>query len=156
MRGFCASPSGGTGRRARLKIWCSQGRARSSRAWGTIATYSLNTGLTLLRQGGARCGGAAAAVGLGKRLGSTGHLGSMASGHMGEGDIFEGLGKLQMLQALDNMRCDWLEVLDVNLPESSPRLGSDVPKLPDVKKRELWSAPITSAPGPSQAFRPAL
>lgn len=55
---------------------------------------------------------------------------------MGEGDIFEGLCKLQMLQALDNMRRDRLEVLDANLPESSPRRGSDVPKLADAKKRE--------------------
>jgi hypothetical protein len=30
---------------------------------------------------------------------------------MGEGDIVEGLGKLEMLQALDDMRCDWMEVL---------------------------------------------
>ncbi len=36
---------------------------------------------------------------------------------MGEGDIFEGLGKLQMLQALDSMRYDWLEVLEANLPD---------------------------------------
>jgi hypothetical protein len=42
MRGFCASPSGGTGRRARLKIWCSQGRARSSRAWGTSKLFNKN------------------------------------------------------------------------------------------------------------------
>ena len=30
---------------------------------------------------------------------------------MGEGDIVEGLGKLEMLQALDDMRCDWMEIL---------------------------------------------
>ena len=36
---------------------------------------------------------------------------------MGEGDIFEGLGKLQMLQALDSMRYDWLAVLEANLPD---------------------------------------
>jgi hypothetical protein len=30
---------------------------------------------------------------------------------MGEGDIVEGLGKLEMLQVLDDMRCDWMEVL---------------------------------------------
>ncbi len=56
---------------------------------------------------------------------------------MGEGDIFEGLGKLQMLQVLDNMRCDWLEVLEANLPDLTPRQGSvGVPKLVDVEKRE--------------------
>jgi hypothetical protein len=55
---------------------------------------------------------------------------------MGEGDIFEGLGKLQMLQALDCMRCDWLEVLDANLPDSRPRL-SDVAERADVKKDDL-------------------
>lgn len=55
---------------------------------------------------------------------------------MGEGDISEGLGKLQMLQALDSMRCDWLEVLDANLPDPRPR-PSDVPKRADVKKNEL-------------------
>ena len=37
-----AGPSGGTGRRARLKIWFPQGSARSSRAWGTkLITISL-------------------------------------------------------------------------------------------------------------------
>ena len=36
---------------------------------------------------------------------------------MGEGDIVEGLGKLEMLQALDDMRCDWMEVLQHGLPE---------------------------------------
>ncbi|MGP1680333.1 MAG: hypothetical protein ACTS6J_24650 [Burkholderiales bacterium] len=55
---------------------------------------------------------------------------------MGEGDIVEGLGKLQMLQVLDSLRCDWLEVLDANLSDSRPRL-SDVPKRADVKKNEL-------------------
>ena len=55
---------------------------------------------------------------------------------MGEGDIIEGLGKLQMLQALDSMRCDWLEVLDANLPDRRPRL-SDVPERGDAKKGEL-------------------
>ena len=55
---------------------------------------------------------------------------------MGEGDIFEGLGKLQMLQALDSMRCDWLDVLDANLPDRRPRL-SDVPERADAKKSEL-------------------
>ena len=55
---------------------------------------------------------------------------------MGEGDIFEGLGKLQMLQALDSMRCDWLDVLDANLPDAIPRL-SDVATRADLKKDEL-------------------
>ena len=36
---------------------------------------------------------------------------------MGEGDIVEGLGKLEMLQVLDDMRCDWMEVLQHGLPE---------------------------------------
>ena len=36
---------------------------------------------------------------------------------MGEGDLIEGLGKLQMLQALDSMRYDWLAVLEANLPD---------------------------------------
>jgi hypothetical protein len=36
---------------------------------------------------------------------------------MGEGDIVEGLGKLEMLQALDDMRCDWMEILQHGLPE---------------------------------------
>ena len=39
---------------------------------------------------------------------------------MGEGDIIEGLGKLQMLQALDSMRYDWLSVLEANLPDDPP------------------------------------
>ena len=36
---------------------------------------------------------------------------------MGEGDIIEGLGKLEMLQVLDDMRCDWMEILQHGLPE---------------------------------------
>ena len=36
---------------------------------------------------------------------------------MGEGDIVEGLGKLEMLLALDEMRCDWMEILQHGLPE---------------------------------------
>jgi hypothetical protein len=36
---------------------------------------------------------------------------------MGEGDIVEGLGKLEMLLALDDMRCDWMEVLQHGLPD---------------------------------------
>jgi hypothetical protein len=55
---------------------------------------------------------------------------------MGEGDIFEGLGKLQMLQALDSMRCDWLEVLDANLPGRRPR-PSDGPKRANLKKGDV-------------------
>jgi hypothetical protein len=52
---------------------------------------------------------------------------------MGEGDIFEGLGKLQMLQGLDDLRCDWLEVLQHGLPELTPKLApSRGPKL--IKK----------------------
>lgn len=55
---------------------------------------------------------------------------------MGEGDILEGLGKLQMLQALDSMRYDWLEVLEANLPDPKPQRGSvDPPPHADAKKR---------------------
>src|ERR1700680_2763226 len=36
---------------------------------------------------------------------------------MGEGDIVEGLGKLEMLEVLDDMRCDWMEILQHGLPE---------------------------------------
>ena len=54
---------------------------------------------------------------------------------MGDCDIFEGLGKLQMLQGLDDLRCDWLEVLQHGLPELAPKLTpSRAPKL--VKKCE--------------------
>jgi hypothetical protein len=54
---------------------------------------------------------------------------------MGEGDLFEGLGKLQMLQGLDDLRCDWLEILQHGLPELAPKLTpSRAPKL--VKKCE--------------------
>ena len=54
---------------------------------------------------------------------------------MGEGDIFEGLGKLQMLQALDSIRCDWLDVLEANLPDLPPEQGSEnYPNLADTKK----------------------
>ena len=35
---------------------------------------------------------------------------------MGEGDIVEGLGKLEMLEVLDDMRCDWMEILEHGLP----------------------------------------
>jgi hypothetical protein len=52
---------------------------------------------------------------------------------MGEGDIVEGLGKLEMLQVLDDMRCDWMEILQHGLPELSPKASSErIPKL--VKK----------------------
>ena len=54
---------------------------------------------------------------------------------MGEGDIFEGLGKLQMLQALDSIRCDWLDVLEANLPDPPSEQGSEnFPNLADTKK----------------------
>ncbi len=54
---------------------------------------------------------------------------------MGEGDIVEGLGKLQMLQALDRMRYDWLDVFEANLPEEPPQQRSDsLPKLAEAKK----------------------
>jgi hypothetical protein len=56
---------------------------------------------------------------------------------MGEGDIVEGLGKLEMLQVLDDMRCDWMEVLQHGLPELTPRQGPvRTPKLVSVKKLE--------------------
>ncbi|GAC1457613.1 MAG: hypothetical protein PVSMB1_07410 [Gemmatimonadaceae bacterium] len=52
---------------------------------------------------------------------------------MGEGDIVEGLGKLEMLQALDDMRCDWMEILQHGLPELERGLPqARTPKL--VKK----------------------
>ena len=52
---------------------------------------------------------------------------------MGEGDIVEGLGKLEMLQVLDDLRCDWMEVLQHGLPELTPKVSSErSPKL--VKK----------------------
>ena len=53
---------------------------------------------------------------------------------MGEGDIVEGLGKLEMLEVLDEMRCDWLEILHAGLPELTPQEGTvRVPKLVAVK-----------------------
>ncbi len=56
---------------------------------------------------------------------------------MGEGDIVEGLGKLEMLQVLDDMRCDWMEILEHGLPELTPRQVSvREPKLVSVKKPE--------------------
>jgi hypothetical protein len=52
---------------------------------------------------------------------------------MGEGDIVEGLGKLEMLQVLDDMRCDWMEILQHGLPELEKGLPqARTPKL--VKK----------------------
>ena len=56
---------------------------------------------------------------------------------MGEGDIVEGLGKLEMLEVLDDMRCDWMEVLQHGLPELTPRQTSvREPHLASVKKAE--------------------
>ncbi|HEY8128969.1 MAG TPA: hypothetical protein VIF39_09715 [Hyphomicrobium sp.] len=56
---------------------------------------------------------------------------------MGEGDIVEGLGKLEMLQVLDDMRCDWMEILQHGLPELTPRQASDrEPHLVCVKKTD--------------------
>jgi hypothetical protein len=56
---------------------------------------------------------------------------------MGEGDIVEGLGKLEMLQVLDDMRWDWMEILEHGLPELTPRQVSvREPKLVSVKKPE--------------------
>ena len=55
---------------------------------------------------------------------------------MGGGDIVEGLGKLEMLQALDEMRCDWMEVLQHGLPELTPKVSSErSPRL--IKKSEF-------------------
>jgi hypothetical protein len=52
---------------------------------------------------------------------------------MGEGDIVEGLGKLEMLQVLDDMRCDWMEILQHGLPElEGGQAQARTPKL--VKK----------------------
>ena len=54
---------------------------------------------------------------------------------MGEGDIVEGLGKLQMLEVLDDMRCDWMEILQHGLPELTPRQApAREPHLVSVKK----------------------
>ena len=56
---------------------------------------------------------------------------------MGEGDLIEGLCKLEMLQAIDDLRCDWMEVLQHGLPELIPKPSSPrAPKLVHVKKRE--------------------
>ena len=56
---------------------------------------------------------------------------------MGEGDIVEGLGKLEMLQVLDDMRCDWMEILQHGLPELTPRQAPvREPHLVTVKRAE--------------------
>ena len=56
---------------------------------------------------------------------------------MGEGDIVEGLGKLEMLQVLDDMRCDWMEILQHGLPELTPRqISVREPHLVSVKKAD--------------------
>ena len=47
---------------------------------------------------------------------------------MGEGDIVEGLGKLEMLQVLDDMRCDWMEILQHGLPELRRRQARHAPQ----------------------------
>jgi hypothetical protein len=54
---------------------------------------------------------------------------------MGEGDIVEGLGKLEMLEVLDDMRCDWMEILQHGLPELEKGVPqSRAPKLVSVKR----------------------
>lgn len=54
---------------------------------------------------------------------------------MGEGDIVEGLGRLEMLEVLDDMRCDWMEILEHGLPELTPRKApAREPHLVSVKK----------------------
>ena len=56
---------------------------------------------------------------------------------MGEGDIVEGLGKLEMLLALDDMRCDWMEILQHGLPELTPHQATiRAPRLVSAKKSE--------------------
>jgi hypothetical protein len=56
---------------------------------------------------------------------------------MGEGDLIEGLCQLEMLQAIDDLSCDWMEVLQHGLPELTPKPTSPrAPKLVHVKKRE--------------------
>jgi hypothetical protein len=56
---------------------------------------------------------------------------------MGEGDIIEGLGKLEMLQVLDDMRCDWMEILQHGLPELTPPQGPvRAPRLVSAKESE--------------------
>ena len=54
---------------------------------------------------------------------------------MGEGDIVEGLGKLQMLEVLDDLRCDWMEILQHGLPELEKGLPpARGPKIVSAKK----------------------
>jgi hypothetical protein len=56
---------------------------------------------------------------------------------MGEGDLLEGLYKLETLQVLDDLRCDWMEVLQHGLPELTPKaISPRAPKLVHVKKSE--------------------
>ena len=56
---------------------------------------------------------------------------------MGEGDIVEGLGKLEMLQVLDDLRCDWMEILQHGLPELERGLPqARGPKIVSAKKPE--------------------
>ena len=60
---------------------------------------------------------------------------------MGEGDIVEGLSKLEALQVLDDMRCDWMEILHHGLPELTPRQVSvREPKLVSIKQPDAWGA----------------
>ena len=63
---------------------------------------------------------------------------------MGEGDILEGLGKLQMLQALDSMRYDWLAVLEANLPDLPAGRGSEIYRADAKKPPNLASAAPSS------------
>jgi hypothetical protein len=56
---------------------------------------------------------------------------------MGEGDLLDGLSKLETLQVIDDLRCDWMEVLQHGLPELTPKPTSPrAPRLVHVKKRE--------------------
>jgi hypothetical protein len=56
---------------------------------------------------------------------------------MGENDLLEGLSKLEMLQVIDDLRCDWMEVLQHGLPELTPKPTSPrAPRLVHVRKRE--------------------
>jgi hypothetical protein len=56
---------------------------------------------------------------------------------MGEGDLLDGLGKLEALQVIDDLRCDWMEVLQHGLPELTPKpISPRAPKLVHVENRE--------------------
>jgi hypothetical protein len=56
---------------------------------------------------------------------------------MGEGDLLDGLGKLEALHVIDDLRCDWMEVLQHGLPELTPKpISPRAPKLVHVKNRE--------------------